>query len=185
MAKRNPLPSQSYLQECFTYNPWTGNLIWNVRPQHHFSAEIVQRQVNTRHAGNIAGTQQTHPYTGKTYICILIKGKQYQASRIIIKMITNCEYEDIDHENGDSTNNRLHNLRPCTHVDNVKNKRMYHHNKSGYKGVSYCKELRGYRAQIQVRGKGYNAGPFATPEEASEAYSQLSAKFHGEFGRTK
>jgi hypothetical protein len=184
VAKRIPLPPQEYLRECFEYNPETGGLRWKERPRHHFVSDRNWNQTNSKSAGKIVGWQQKDKRNDYTCLRTQIDGIAYLVSRVIIKLVYDMEFEDVDHAKDSPLNNRLENLRPCTHAENGRNKRMSKTNVSGYKGVHYCQVRKGYVAQISIARKGTIIGPFATAEEAHTVYCELATRFHGEFART-
>lgn len=76
----------------------------------------------------------------------------------------------VDHRDHDGLNNRRSNLREVPHGINLLNGRKHSNNKSGYKGVSYCKQTGRWRANIQSQGKCRNLGRYDTPELAKAAY---------------
>jgi hypothetical protein len=90
----------------------------------------------------------------------------------------------IDHINGNTLDNRKCNLRICTHQQNMKNQKRRKNNTSGYKGVSFDKRDKVYRAHISLNMKRIYLGSFKSPEDAYAAYCEASKKYHGEFGRT-
>lgn len=59
-------------------------------------------------------------------------------------------------------------------------RRIQRNNGTGYKGVSYHKGNRRYRAQINHMGKQRHIGEFDTPEEAAHAYNKASVALHGD-----
>jgi hypothetical protein len=83
----------------------------------------------------------------------------------------------IDHRNGDRSDNSIENLRLVTPEGNVQNQRRpKRQNKVGYLGVS---QFRGkYRATIVVAGKQIYLGAFDSPEEAQEAYTRAKRNLH-------
>lgn len=89
--------------------------------------------------------------------------------------------EDVDHIDGDGLNNRRANLRRCTHAQNGANRPAPSSNKSGYKGVSFCRQTGRYRAILGVDGKKFRAGRFDTAEEAARAYDALAKEKLGAF----
>ena len=89
----------------------------------------------------------------------------------------------VDHMDGDTANNRKSNLRICAHSDNVKNQRIRSDNKSGYKGVSFCKATNKWRAEIGADSKRILIGHFSDPKEAAHAYNEAALRYHGEFAR--
>jgi hypothetical protein len=58
------------------------------------------------------------------YVYVYVDGKQYFAHRIIWKLETGREPEGvIDHINGETSDNRIENLRDVTHTENMRNRR--------------------------------------------------------------
>lgn len=87
----------------------------------------------------------------------------------------------VDHINGDGLDNRRENLRICTHAENTRNKRMLGANTSGFKGVSWHKGDRKFRAQITVNKRKIHLGNFDDAEMAHEMYCLAADMLHGEF----
>lgn len=112
------------------------------------------------------------------YITISIDSKGYYAHRLawlyIYGEIPNGE---LDHIDGNKTNNRIGNLRLCIHRNNVFN--SIKRNTTYYRGVT--KNRSRYRARIQVDGNYIDLGTYNTPEEASMAYEIKAKELHGEF----
>jgi hypothetical protein len=91
---------------------------------------------------------------------------------------------DTDHINGNKLDNRKENLRICTTAENCQNQKIRTTNKSGYKGVFFCKYTNKWRAMIRTNYKLKNLGVFKTPEEAALAYDAEAIAKHGKFART-
>lgn len=91
---------------------------------------------------------------------------------------------ETDHRDGDGLNNRRYNLRTATHSQNNHNRGKYATNTTGYKGVSFDKRDKIYRAFIMLNGTNTCLGRFGVPEEAATVYCQAAEKLHGEFART-
>lgn len=89
----------------------------------------------------------------------------------------------VDHWDGDGLNNRRSNLRVATKAQNNRNQRLTDRNTSGYKGVSWHKGDKRWRACIHVNNRYVHLGHFLTIEEAHLAYVTASANLHQEFGR--
>jgi hypothetical protein len=87
----------------------------------------------------------------------------------------------VDHINGDGLDNRQTNLRPATHAENARNRRMHSDNASGFKGV--FADRRRWRAGIVTNGARRDLGCWGTAEEAARAYDSAAREFHGEFAR--
>ncbi len=91
--------------------------------------------------------------------------------------------DEIDHINGDRSDNRIANLRPATHSQNMSNKKCHKTNMTGLRGVS--KRGDKYRASVKVNRKRIYLGSFDTAEAAHGAYLEGLTKHHGEFAAPK
>lgn len=89
-----------------------------------------------------------------------------------------------DHRNGNRLDNRRSNLRTANRFQNEQNKGITKRNRSGFKGVWFCKKSNRFQAQIRFSRKKIYLGSFQTAKEASDAYSKASLEMHGEFSRT-
>jgi len=187
MAKTE-LPPPDLLRKLLRYDPDTGRLFWLHRDLDAFnatparSAEHTQKLWNFRYAGaeaftalNTAGYRQGNIFS-----------KQFVAHRIIWAIAYGAlGDEEIDHVDGDRTNNRLTNLRVASRSENQHNRKIARHNTSGFKGVSWMARDKLWRARIGVGGKRHRLGDFGTIEEAAAAYARASAEMHGAFSRIK
>lgn len=86
-----------------------------------------------------------------------------------------------DHKNRDGLNNYKSNLRKCTHRQNIQNRSRLCNNKSGYKGVSWCKDKKKWLAQIIANKKHYFLGRYIEKKDAARAYNKKAIELHGEF----
>lgn len=91
--------------------------------------------------------------------------------------------KSIDHVSGDKLDNRKHNLREATVSQNGYNRGAMSNNKSGYKGVSWQKKAKRFRAAICVNTVRMHIGQYKTAIEAAKAYDRAALKLHGEFAR--
>jgi hypothetical protein len=92
---------------------------------------------------------------------------------------------EVDHKDGNGLHNWRDNLREASKAQNAHNRRKSVSNKSGYKGVCWCKRKQQWLAQIVVGGKSIRLGYFENRKAAHAAYCQASEKYHGDFGRAK
>lgn len=100
--------------------------------------------------------------------------------RIVMK-VDNPKVQ-VDHINGNRSDNRKCNLRICSNQENSFNKYKNSNNTSGYKGVYYDKERNKWRASIQYNGKSLKSPKrYNTPEEAYYWYVQKSNELFGGF----
>lgn len=74
-----------------------------------------------------------------------------------------------DHLNHDTLDNRRSNLRPCTQSDNMLNRLASRNNTSGFRGVTWSKELCKWRAKVRIRKQLFHLGYFLEKEQAARA----------------
>jgi hypothetical protein len=86
----------------------------------------------------------------------------------------------VDHRDHDKLNNCRYNLRLCTRQQNQYN-RCKQASSSRYKGVSYCKQMKRWRASISINGRQKNLGRFSSEEDAALAHDAAAVLHHGEF----
>lgn len=88
----------------------------------------------------------------------------------------------VDHKDGNSRNNRFHNLRNCLdHSGNTFNQIKQKNNTTGYKGVYFHKPSGLYRAGSSIKNKMRFFGYYKTKEEANVAAIAGREMLHGEF----
>lgn len=167
-------PTQSELKELLEYNPYTGVFAWKVR-----KGRIL--------AGTKAGYIK-HCYAGKSYHIISINGTKC-LSHILAWIFVHGEKpeEEIDHKDGNGTNNRINNLRIVSHQDNQRNRRLQINNSSGYNGVSFHKSSKKWEAQIKINGKSKYLGCFYSLIDAIAARKAADKKwgFHENHGSNR
>lgn len=115
------------------------------------------------------------------YVEVRINNKLYLAHRLIYMYHYGEFNGNIDHKDNNCTNNAIENLRIASQSDNMANKKMQSNNKSGYKGVSFCKQTNKWKASVAKEGKTYWLGRFNTVEEANEAAIKGRISIHKEF----
>jgi hypothetical protein len=128
--------------------------------------------------GSVAGYASRDGYRR-----ITINRKKYKAHRLVFLMHHGYLPQFIDHIDNERSNNRIENLRPATHGENLCNQAIASHNTSGFKGVSWNKQHKKWYVQVQKDGKKHDGGYHDTAEEANQAAIKLREKLHGEFVR--
>ena len=165
--------SPEFLRLIFSYDPETGLLHWKKR------TDISSR--GDRKAGKLAGTSCDKD----GYLVVQIRRKRYGCHRIIVAIVTGKWPEhDVDHKNGNRTDNRWSNIRQATRQQNLRNMKLRYTNKSGYKWVSWSKVMNKWVAQIRDGKTNLNLGFFDDPAEAHEAAKAAAIVIHGEFARS-
>lgn len=156
------------LTQLFHYDPDTGLFSWKI------STAICVK------VGGIAGSE-----TERGYVRIMIGNKHYKAHRLAWFYVTGeWPSDQIDHINGNRSDNRFANLREASHAENVRNRGLQVNNTSGFKGVHFLKCTGRWRSYITVNSKKKHLGYFDTAEEAHAAYCKAAEKYHGEFANT-
>ena len=88
-----------------------------------------------------------------------------------------------DHINHNGFDNRKVNLRTCTTSQNGMNRKVSKNNTTGYKGVTFNKHSKSYKAYIKKDNKEYLIGYYKTADQAAIAYNIAAVKYFGEFAR--
>lgn len=117
--------------------------------------------------------QQTGSRNTNGHIQIRIDGKLYVAHRLAW-LYVNGQFpiNQLDHIDGDKTNNKFGNLRTATNKQNQENVPIQVNNTSGHRGVCFEKTRRGskkFGAYVGHNGKQIRVGLFATVDEAAIA----------------
>lgn len=113
--------TQAELMEALHYDPATGVFTWRSSPG--------MRRVRV---GSPAGGGKK---TG--YRVITVYGRKYAAHRLAWLYVTgNWPVADIDHRNRQRDDNRIHNLREATRMQNAQNRKPRAGAASGFTGVS-------------------------------------------------
>lgn len=120
---------------------------------------------------------------GSGYRTVLFRGRRHLEHRVAWFLhYGEWPNQQIDHINGNPSDNRIVNLRLATPSENSRNRGKPPHNTTGFKGVS--RQRGRYQALIRIDdGKNKFLGSFTTPEEASAAYNRAALEHHGDFAR--
>lgn len=156
-----PLPTADRVRELLHYDEASGLFTWRV-------------QTNGRvKAGKTAGSLCSGGYFG-----IGIDRRLFLSHRVAWLWMTGAwPALQIDHIDGDITNNRWSNLREVDGFANQQNQRRARvDNTTGLLGVS--RNRNGFQASIQANGKHCYLGFFKTAEAAHQAYMAAKASMH-------
>lgn len=155
--------TQERLKEVLDYNSETGVFIWKI-----YSGRIKAGYV----AGNI---------NKRGYATIGIDGEIYRSHRLAWFYVYGKWPDDqIDHINGQRSDNRISNLRDVTNQVNAQNLKRATRVKTStdYLGVYKTTNIKPWRAQIDIDKKTRHIGYYKTPEEANEAYLKAKRMLH-------
>jgi len=160
------------LTELLDYNPETGLFTWKVTAGKGL-------------AGMAAGSVRRHKTCSHyTTIDIGVDGKLYRAHRLAwLYVHGDLPDKEIDHIDGDGTNNRIANLRLATHKQNGENVKLRKDNRSGRRGVSFHPASGLWRARVSHHGrelcsyhKSFDDAAMAADAARKELYSHYTGR---------
>jgi hypothetical protein len=127
------------------------------------------------------GKQSGRDHEGYIRIRFNVKGKEVKlyAHRIAYYFIHGFLPNEVDHINQVKSDNRISNLRSVSRSDNVINTTLRISNKSGIKGVSWCRGRNKWIAQIQKDKKRHFLGYFNDINDAEASYIEAAKVLHG------
>lgn len=152
MSKKDLIPHDLLLL-LLEYRPLTGQFLQRVRTSHRVKV------------GDVAGA--LHKALG--YRVIHVLGKTYLEHRLAWFYV-HGEWPilEIDHINGNRSDNRLANLRDVSHSENMRNiTKISSANTSGFTGVYWNKIGKNWQAKTCVGDKQIHLGFFDDPKQAS------------------
>lgn len=132
--------TQERLKECLRYDYESGDFYWLKNTRGHYLK------------GKKAGCGRNG------YIVIGLDGKSYYAHRLAWLYINGEMLKQIDHIDGNRSNNKIENLRDVSHSENCHNKAKSRNNKTGVIGVHWNSKEQKFKAQINVDGKRIHLG---------------------------
>lgn len=185
MAKTD-LPSQELLLQLLKYDQDTGRLYWRARPVHMFESKTQSAKHNASiWNGRYADKEAFTAHSSEGYKRGTIDGVHFVAHRIIWKMQTGVNPDDIDHIDGVRDNNKWANLRNVTRSENLRNLSLSRRNTSGSIGV--CPDSRGkvWRAYAWDGNKHVALGEYAKKDEAIAARQRWESNnfYHPNHGK--
>jgi hypothetical protein len=157
------------LRELLHYEPLTGIFTWLVST----NGRVI--------VGDVAGCVGEDGYSR-----ISIDGRKYMAHRLAWFYV-HGEWPGgrLDHRKNkcfaDKSDNRIANLRPASHSGNLANTGPSSNNSSGFKGVSWHKQLQKWAAQIEHNGKRIYLGLYPSAREAALHHDMANRCLNGPF----
>ena len=159
--------TQKILKRLLSYDPETG---------------IFVRLVSTSNrvkVGDVAGTPHNMGYWS-----ISLMGRRHLAHRLAWLYVYGIwPPQEIDHMNGDRSDNRICNIRLASRPQNAANGRTRSTNTSGHPGVHYETRRSCWCAYIGKNNKRIWLGYFDTAEAAIAARRAAARLHHGKFAR--
>ena len=162
--------TQEILKEYFHYCPLSG--VWT--------------QIKKTHAWD--NTRRLHAplgyVDGRGHVHFSVFGFKYKAHRLAWFYMTGKWPKDqIDHIDGNKTNNIFSNLREATNAENQLNRRKIKAI-SGYKGVYPYKRKDGKIIKWAAQYNKKHLGVFLKPEDAAKVYDEYIVSINPEFAAT-
>lgn len=182
------LPDPELLRRLIDYDPDTGLMVWRTRTPDMYSSGLLPQ-----HSAEAKCASWNRQYDGRPALNVVLD--QYRAGRVFDATIlahraawaiVHSAWPDgeVDHIDGNPTNNRISNLRVVSHLVNCRNQKLRSTNTSGVCGVDYFQGI--WRARIRADGKLRQLGSFKTKAEAVDARRQAERQhgYHENHGRT-
>lgn len=175
--------SVDQLRQLLKYDPETGKLWWNERPECLFATKRAWKIWNKR-------------FSGKEAICTKSNKKGHLRGMVLWCTISAhwaawaiyhgaWPADQLDHVNGDTADNRIANLREVDTRENCRNQSRPKHNTSGVCGVSYRNDSGLWRAYINGQRGRVFLGSFPSRDDAIAARKKAEVTFgyHENHGR--
>ena len=121
------------------------------------------------------------PTTG--YFRLRIEQKRYKRSRIIFLYHNGYMPKVVDHINGNTTDDRIENLREADFYTNQYNAKLRKDSTSGIKNVHWSKSHNKWQVRICIDGKRKGLGYYDDLELAALVAEEARNKYHKEFAR--
>lgn len=155
------MTTQARLKEILSYDPNTG---------------IFMRLTSSggRKAGSIAGSPH-----GRGYLKLMVDNKKYFAHRLAWLFETG-EWPkfNIDHIDGNKSNNSFRNLRDINQSSNLQNQKKAKSDNRSTGILGAYKHRDKFVACINISGKKTHLGVFDTADDAHEAYLKAKREHH-------
>lgn len=129
---------------------------------------------NINHAGH---------YICSTIYLGMIDGK-FRNKRIYLhRFLINCPHEyHVDHFNNNTLDNRKNNLRVTENKFNIRHRKSKNtNNTSGYRNVSWNKDINKWVIQLQVDGTNKVLGTFDNLDNAGKFAEEMRKKYYKDY----
>ena len=168
--------TQEELKKILHYDPEIGVFTW------------LLKKSNRIKVGQIAGSRQVDILCGKAYIRIKISKKMYLAHRLAVLYITgNLPENEVDHLDGNGTNNKWKNIRCVSAIENQRNRRLQSNNSSGIGGVYWHVRNGKWHVRTWIGSKLIHLGYYDNLLDAASVKKSAEIKygFHKNHGSNR
>lgn len=158
-----PLTAES-VKDIFTYDSEEGILRWKVNGMKVRAGQPVG---SPDKVGRLRTTYNYKNYLVYHLIWLFVYGRLPE--------------KEIDHIDRNPGNNKLANLRECSHAENLRNAGARTNNKTGHVGIFWDERRGKYLANLMKDGVTHHIGRYHTLEEAVAARKAFADALFGEF----
>jgi hypothetical protein len=158
--------TQQQVKDLFDYSD--GVLMWKNKP-------ACSRRFD---GSNEAGTVTTGGYKK-----VVIGGKKHYVHRLIFLMHNGYLPDLIDHADGNSSNNKIENLREADKSKNAANSKLSILSTSGHRGVTKASRSDKWYARVQINKKSIHLGTFDDFEFACFVADEARRLYFGKHSR--
>ena len=158
------------LRALLSYDADTGEIRWLVKRTQNAKANV----------GDLAGGIDDHGY-----VRITVDGRKIRAHRLVYWLMGQEPPHEVDHINGNRSDNRWVNLRRADHLMNAKNAAKRRDGNTPATGVGFMKACQKWRVRLNHRGKSIFIGLFDDLDQAMAARLNANRQygFHENHGR--
>jgi hypothetical protein len=136
--------------------------------------------INRTSRGRAKEGERAGAATGHGYRRIIIDYVKYYEHHLVWFYIHGVWPDELDHKDGDRSNNAPDNMRLCDRSQNCFNAKR-ETGESGLKGAYLDKRTMNWYSHIQIGGQVIHLGMFVTAMEAHLAFMAAVERYHGEF----
>lgn len=133
-------------------------------------------------AGQQAGRTQSD---GR--VCVKLDQEMFKAHRIVYAITHGVDpgEKQIDHIDGNPSNNAPENLRLADNSQNGANRGRTAANSSGFRNVTWDEQTQSWLVHVRANYKAHHIGRFKEKADAVVAAESARVRLHGEFGSTE
>ena len=137
---------------------------------------------NGNYAGRVIGTTPDGTRANR-YSSTKIHGQHWCVHKLVYLYHHGVVPEQLDHINGDSSDNRIENLRVADTGQNARNRTLFANNKSGCKGVIWHKRVKKWQTYVDTSKCRKHLGYFEDLELADLVATEARDLYHGAFAK--
>jgi len=182
LDRKKSLHSIETLKEIVSYDPEAGTFQWKPRPAKMFKTQKAHKAWKKRFENQAAFVYENE----RGYKRTVIFGVPYYAHRLAWALHHGeWPVSEIDHINGNPSDNRIGNLRSADHTENCRNLKRPSNNTSGVIGVSWLEDRQKWQAYID---DGIGRIPLGKYKDFKEAViarkaAEAALRYHPNHGR--